>query len=589
MAEMTGLSLGTTYRVRAYAVNSEGTAYGEEKSFTTLDHQEYTVSVSASPTSGGTMEGGGSYEEGASCTVRATAASGYNFVNWTEDGNQVSSNASYTFTVEGDRTLVANFTAGTYVISVSVNPENGGTATGAGGYEYGQSCTLRATANNGYTFTNWTENGSQVSTDASYTFTVNNDRTLVANFTQQITLPTVTTSQVTNITETSATGGGNVTDDGGATVTVRGICWSTSHNPTISDSHGTSGSGLGDYTCLMTNLTPNTTYYVRAYATNSQGTAYGNELSFTTAQLPTYTINVSASPTVGGSVSGGGTYQQGQTCTVYATSNSGYTFNNWTEYGNVVSTNANYSFAVNSNRSLVGNFSPNLSPWSLLATFEAPEAGHYGVVTDGQYIYTSNWGYNSAAHNFYKYDINGDMIEGFEIEGCGTLRGLAYDGHYFYGVANSSTVYCVDLANHALVGTFDSSYGAMRCITYDPQRDGFWVIGNWSGNLTLISRTGSIIQVGPEPSNVSDCAYYKDENGIEHVFCFNNNDNGVYDYNITTGTLGGSVFNFSNVPGFNSGTAGGCHVGEYNGKIAFYGDLQQDPNLIGIYYLRERR
>jgi hypothetical protein len=231
--------------------------------------------------------------------------------------------------------------------------------------------------------------------------------------------------------------------------------------------------------------------------------------------------------------------------------------------------------------------SGNRAPWDLMFTFNAAEAAHYGVVTDGTNFYTSNWGYSSAAHNFYKYDMDGNMIEGFEIPGCGTLRGMTYDGTNFYGVANSSTVYCVDLANHSVVSTFTSSYGAMRGITYDPTRDGFWVIGNWSGNLTLIDRTGAIVQVGPEPTSASDLAYYKDENDVEHVFCFNNGDNGVYDYNITNNQLGGSVFNFSNVPGFNAGTSGGCHVAAINGKMAFIGDLQQDPNLIGVYELRD--
>jgi hypothetical protein len=229
----------------------------------------------------------------------------------------------------------------------------------------------------------------------------------------------------------------------------------------------------------------------------------------------------------------------------------------------------------------------NRAPWDLMFTFQAPEGGHYGVVSDGTNFYTSNWGYSSAAHNFYKYDIQGNMLEGFEISGCGTLRGMTYDGTHFYGVANSSTVYCVDLANHSVVSTFTSAYGAMRGITYDPVRDGFWVIGNWSGNLTLIDRTGAIVQVGPEPTSASDLAYYKDENDVEHVFCFNNGDNGVYDYNITTNTLGGSVFNFSNIPGFASGTSGGCHVADINGKTAFIGDVQQSPNLIGVYELRD--
>ena len=94
--------------------------------------------------------------------------------------------------------------------------------------------------------------------------------------------PTVTTTAISDIDKTTATGGGNVTADGGATVTARGICWSTSHNPTVSGSHTTDGTGTGSFTSAMTGLTANTTYYVRAYATNSAGTAYGEEVSFTT-------------------------------------------------------------------------------------------------------------------------------------------------------------------------------------------------------------------------------------------------------------------------------------------------------------------
>lgn len=96
-------------------------------------------------------------------------------------------------------------------------------------------------------------------------------------------LPTVTTSPVTDITTTSATCGGNVTDDGGAEVTARGVCWSTSQNPTVSDSHTEDGTGTGTFTSAITGLTPNTTYYVRAYATNEAGTVYGEEVSFTTS------------------------------------------------------------------------------------------------------------------------------------------------------------------------------------------------------------------------------------------------------------------------------------------------------------------
>ena len=231
--------------------------------------------------------------------------------------------------------------------------------------------------------------------------------------------------------------------------------------------------------------------------------------------------------------------------------------------------------------------------WDLLGSFEAAEEAHYGVATDGTNLYTSNWGYSGATHNFYKYDMQGNMIEGFEIAGCGTLRGMTYDGQYFYGVANSSTVYCVDLANHTLVSQFNSAYGAMRCITYDPVRDGFWVVGNWSGDLTLIDRTGAIVQVGPTPQSASDVAYYEDEDNVEHVLVYSQPGGSgnavVFDYNIATNTLGAApIFDvYNNLPGVDGGSSGGAFVGDYNGKTAFFANIQQSPNLIGIFELKE--
>ena len=92
----------------------------------------------------------------------------------------------------------------------------------------------------------------------------------------------VTTSQVTNISHYSASIGGNVTDDGDAEVTERGVVYATTQNPTTADTKVTNGSGLGEFTCNLTDLQDGTTYYVRAYAINEKGTAYGKEVSFTT-------------------------------------------------------------------------------------------------------------------------------------------------------------------------------------------------------------------------------------------------------------------------------------------------------------------
>ena len=92
----------------------------------------------------------------------------------------------------------------------------------------------------------------------------------------------VTTKDVTGITETTAICGGEVTDDGGAEVTAKGVCWSTNENPTIADSHTMNGSGLGSFTSNITGLAAGNTYYVRAYATTMDGTSYGIQKSFTT-------------------------------------------------------------------------------------------------------------------------------------------------------------------------------------------------------------------------------------------------------------------------------------------------------------------
>ena len=98
-------------------------------------------------------------------------------------------------------------------------------------------------------------------------------------------LPTIITEDVSYSSPSNATGGGNVTDDGGSMVTDRGVCWSTSQNPTIADNHTSDGTGVGSFTSSLTGLTAGTTYYVRAYAVNSVGTAYGNEISFTMVQV----------------------------------------------------------------------------------------------------------------------------------------------------------------------------------------------------------------------------------------------------------------------------------------------------------------
>ncbi len=289
------------------------------------------ISATASPSEGGSVTGSGYYYTNRSCTLHATANAGYSFVNWTENGTQVSTSPSYTFTVNRDRSLKANFQRKNYTITAAASPSNGGTVTGGNSYTYGETCTVKATAKSGYVFVNWTENGTQVSTNANYSFTVSNDRNLVANFQRKY-----------------------------YTISV-------SANPTVGGSVSGGGSYFQNQTCTV-KATAKTGYTFVNWTMNGTQVSTNTNYSFTVSndrnlvakfQRKYYTISVSANPTVGGSVSGGGSYFHNQTCTVKATAKTGYTFVNWTMNGTQVSTNANYSFTVNSNKNLVANFTQN--------------------------------------------------------------------------------------------------------------------------------------------------------------------------------------------------------------------------------------
>ncbi len=120
-------------------------------------------------------------------------------------------------------------------------------------------------------------------------------------------IPTLTTTAVTGITRTTAISGGSISDNGGAEIIDRGICWNTSQNPTTGSEKNTSGSGNGSFISSLSGLSPDTKYFVRAYATNKEGTAYGNELTFTTTPviLPELTTDNVTSVTSSAAIGGG--------------------------------------------------------------------------------------------------------------------------------------------------------------------------------------------------------------------------------------------------------------------------------------------
>jgi hypothetical protein len=140
-----------------------------------------TVTTLASPAMAGATSGDGEYVEGTEVVVTSTPNAGFAFLNWTDGGTVVSTSAEYRFTAEVNRELVANFVP-TYTIETSASPTEGGTTGGGGTFVSGESVTVQASANDGYSFVNWTEGEVIVSSSANYTFTASVDRELVANF-----------------------------------------------------------------------------------------------------------------------------------------------------------------------------------------------------------------------------------------------------------------------------------------------------------------------------------------------------------------------------------------------------------------------
>ena len=403
-AQIPNVPSGSGYRIRLVSTNYP--MVGGNIQTVSIAPNTYTVTVAANPSNAGTVTGGGTYNQGQSCTVSATANTGYTFTNWTENGNVVSSNATYTFNVEGNRNLVANFTENTYTITVSANPSNGGTATGGGTFTYGQSCTVTATANTGYTFTNWIENGNVVSNNANYTFTVEGNRNLVANFTA-ITYTITVSANPSNSGTTS--GGGTYTHGQSCTVIATSADGYTFMNWT---ENGSVVSTDANYSFIVTNN--------RSLVAN-----------FEEQQPDTYSINVSPNPNIGGTVTGGGNYNGGQQCTVTATANTGYTFANWTENGEVVTTNASYTFIVTGNRTLVANFT--LNSYTITVTADPSEGGR--VTGAGNYDHGTSCTLTATANENYEF-INWTK-DGIEVSTDATFTFIVtaseeYVAHFYF-------------------------------------------------------------------------------------------------------------------------------------------------------------
>jgi len=263
-SSLTTLTPNTTYYVRAYATNSVGTAYGSVLSFTTvaatIPSGISTTTLSSITQTTASSGGSVSNDGGASITSRG--------VCW----SNTTASATITNTKTTDGTGI-----GTFSSSLT-------------GLLPGTTYYVRAYATNSI--------GTVYGTARSFT-------------TASATIPIgITTTSISSITQVTASSGGSITDDGGATMMSKGVCWSsTTSMPTINDSKTNNGTSIGSFTSSLTGLLPNTTYYVRAYATNSIGSAYGNVRTFTTL-APTLSI--------------GQSYQGGIIAYIFQSSDTGY-------------------------------------------------------------------------------------------------------------------------------------------------------------------------------------------------------------------------------------------------------------------------
>jgi len=366
-SSITGLTAGATYYARAYATNSQGTAYSAQITFTAslvLSLPTVTTSEATNITSSTATLGGNTVSDGnAAITERgvcistspnpttankfpySTAALGIFASNFsamqsgttyyvrayainskgTAYGNEITFATTIVLSVATVTTANAtDITATSATLGGNVTADGNAPVTERGVY-FGttQNTTTQNKYSNGAGLGSFNFNFTGMTPNTTYyvrAYAVNSQGMAFGNELSfktsalALSLPTVTTAAATNITTTTATLGGTVTADGNAPVTERGICISASKNPTTLNKYP-NGSGLGSYASGATGLAHSTTYYVRAYAINSVGTAYGEEISFTTVSLPlalpTVTtaapVNVTSSTaTLGGTVTADG-------------------------------------------------------------------------------------------------------------------------------------------------------------------------------------------------------------------------------------------------------------------------------------------
>jgi len=382
------------------------------------------VLVSPLPLTGGTIIGAGTFNQESQVTVTATAASGFVFTNWTENGTVVSTNSTYQFAMVGNRVLIANFSQ-QYRVIISSLPDLGGTTTGAGSFNPGSSVTVTATPNTGYTFVNWTEGINIVSTEATYTSPLNASRTLVANFALNIiglsldvvanngsvlknpNLLTYSNGATVVLTATPNSGYIFTSWSGDATGSVSPLTVTMNSNKNITANFALIGSSLSlDVVANNGSVLKNPDLLTYANgatvvltATPNSGyifTSWSGDVTGSVSPL-TVTMNANKNITANFALIGSGltldvianngsvlknpnllTYANGATVQLTATPNSGFKFTSWS--GDATGSVSPLTVTMNANKNITANFTADIINPGSPAGIDLGSAGNFAIL-----------------------------------------------------------------------------------------------------------------------------------------------------------------------------------------------------------------
>lgn len=514
VSHLSGLQRNTTYYVRAYATNGVGTAYGNELSFTTMP-----IIVPSSGSDVLTTCDDWIYDNGGSSGNYANNSDGYMVVYPAVTGNLVELSGSYQIENGYDNLYVYDGVgiSGTLLSTLT------GTGTVTSIVSQSGPLTIRFVSDNSLYYSGFA---------------------LHAQCTSPV-VPTVVTASVSNITSSSAVSGGAVTATGGEAVTARGVCWGTSPNPTINGNHTTDGANTGTFVSQITGLSESTTYYVRAYATNSVGTAYGNEVNFTTtngdaqpcpgaATVTDYDGNIYNTVKIGNQCwmkenlktthyTDGSSISQGTTASssfpyVYYPQNNPANFN---EYGLLYNWSAVMHGSPSASSSLTvqgvcptGWHMPDVLEWNALTTYvnSVPEylCSSYSSYIAKALSSTVGWVAHSSGTNtcFVGLDTQNNNATGFSAMPAGNYGNESiYDHSYYAGYfgssayfwssrENGSSAHFTNIRNNystvdVLVTAGKLYAHSVRCLCDNPS-------GGSTTNLPALGATNNVVNISSQ-------------------------------------------------------------------------------------------